>query len=47
MGVVGCFLCVIIVRYAKIIGNTIYETVDKAMETPSDRAIKLENLPFG
>lgn len=41
LGVSACFLCILISRYAKVAGTTIYETIDRTMETPSDLAIKL------
>jgi hypothetical protein len=47
LGVVACVLCIIVLRIARLKADKMHDRVDKSVETPSDLAIKLENLPFG
>lgn len=47
LGFVSCLIWIGILRYAKLKAEMIHQDVDKLTQTPSDMAIKFENIPFG
>lgn len=47
LGMVICIFFCIVLRIAKLKAKLIDEMIDSNVETPSDHAIKLENMPRG